>query len=49
VLLSDVHAEHVVAIDTLNGREQELTVEHTEQGALLKGMLIYDFPIMLRF
>jgi len=49
VLLSDVHAEHVVAIDTLNGREQELTVEHTEQGALLKGMLIYDFPILLKF
>ena len=48
VSLPGLSARRVVVIDTFNGTEQELNFTQDKEGVLLKGMLIKDYPALIR-
>jgi hypothetical protein len=49
VVLEGVRTDRVTGIDILNGREQELVVSADGEDSVLKGLLIGDCPIAIRF
>lgn len=49
VIISSRGATKAVGIDLLNGREQDLEVTSQGNRTVLKGMLVQDFPVLVRF
>jgi len=48
VTISGVKCSRVVGIDTLNGVEQELKFEQRDGRLVVPGVLVRDYPVMLR-
>jgi hypothetical protein len=49
IVLPGIRAQRVVGIDVLNGREQDLDSSLDGNSTILKGILVKDCPIVLRF
>ena len=44
-----VACRKATAYDPMNGVEQELTVAHNEDTAILQGVLVRDWPLVIRW
>jgi hypothetical protein len=49
VVLKGIKCDKAVGVDIINGREQELHVERQRDNTIIKGMLIQDFPVCMKF
>ena len=48
VVIKGVSAQKVTGVDTLNGFEQELDHRHESAGIVVPGLLVRDYPVLLR-
>ena len=48
VTLPGLRLSNAVVYDIMNGTEQELILTPTAEGAVLKGMLVKDYPVFVR-